>query len=158
MWIENKIYREDLENLVSDSCIPWEDFREARFFITGGTGLIGSTLINSLVFANLKLDLHIHITALVRDIDRARILFNAQLEVSNDLDFIVGNIEELPDIGENYDYCVYIENERPAKNTYFYYGVLTYMKLDLPIINVLNIPVFTRTNKIYKFTTTVPLE
>lgn len=61
-------------------------------------------------------------------------------------------------VGENYDYCVYIENERPAKNTYFYYGVLTYMKLDLPIINVLNIPVFTRTNKIYKFTTTVPLE
>lgn len=61
-------------------------------------------------------------------------------------------------LGENYNYCVYIENERPAKNTYFSYGVLTYMKLDLPIINILNIPVFTRTNKIYKFTTTVPLE
>lgn len=57
----------------------------------------------------------------------------------------------------NYNYCIYIETETPQKNTYYSYGVLTYMKLDLPIINILNIPVFTRTNKIYKFTSTAPL-
>ncbi len=60
-------------------------------------------------------------------------------------------------LGYNYNYCVYIETENPQKNTYYSYGVLTYMKLDLPIINILNIPVFTRTNKIYKFTSTDPL-
>lgn len=127
MWIENKIYREDLENLVSDSCIPWEDFREARFFITGGTGLIGSTLISSLVFANLKLDLHIHITALVRNIDKARMLFNVQLEVSNDLEFIQGNIEELPDIGENYDYIVHAAS--PTASKFFAFNPVETIKI-----------------------------
>lgn len=58
----------------------------------------------------------------------------------------------------NYNYCIYIETETPEKNTYYSYGVLTYMKLDLPIINILNIPVFTRTNKIYKFTSTLPVQ
>lgn len=57
----------------------------------------------------------------------------------------------------NYNYCVYIETETPIKGTFYSYGVLTYMKLDLPIINILNIPVFTRTNKIYKFTDVKPL-
>ena len=56
-------------------------------------------------------------------------------------------------LGENYNYCVYITEEKPKKHTYFNYGVLTYMTIDLPIINNLRFPVFTRTNKIYKFTT-----
>lgn len=57
----------------------------------------------------------------------------------------------------SFNYCVYIETETPQKDTYYSYGVLTYMKLDLPIINILNIPVFTRTNSIYKFTSTAPI-
>ena len=57
----------------------------------------------------------------------------------------------------NYKYCVYIEEENPAKDQYFTYGVLTYMQIDLPLINMLNIPIFTRTNQIYKFTSTKPL-
>lgn len=52
----------------------------------------------------------------------------------------------------NYKYCIYHETDKPAKNTYYEYGVLTYMNIDLPFINRINIPIFTKTNKIYKFT------
>ena len=53
---------------------------------------------------------------------------------------------------ENYRYCVYIDNKKPTKNGYYIYGVLTYMNLDLPIINVINLPVFTKSNRMFKFT------
>ena len=49
-------------------------------------------------------------------------------------------------------YCIYIDNEKPSKNSYYTYGVLTYMNIDLPFIKRINIPVFTKTNRIYKFT------
>ena len=58
---------------------------------------------------------------------------------------------------ENYRYCVYIDNENPQKDGYYHYGVLTYMNLELPVINRLNIPVFAKTNRLYKFTTAAPL-
>lgn len=62
------------------------------------------------------------------------------------------NMYLIDSLNENYRYCIYIDNLNPESGTYYTYGVLTYMNLDLPIINILNIPVFTRTNRIYKFT------
>jgi len=51
-----------------------------------------------------------------------------------------------------YRYCIYIDKETPKSGEYYQYGVLTYMNINLPFINRINIPVFTRTNRIYKFT------
>ena len=53
----------------------------------------------------------------------------------------------------HYYYCIYISNPNPGKGTKYNYGVLTFMKLDLPVVNQLKINVFTKTNDIYKFTT-----
>jgi len=53
----------------------------------------------------------------------------------------------------DFRYCIYVDDETPSKDGYYTYGVLTYMNLDLPIVSRINIPVFTRTNYIYKFTT-----
>ena len=53
---------------------------------------------------------------------------------------------------ENYKYCIYIDTLNPQKGSYYTYGVLTYMNLDLPIIDVIDLPVFSRTNRLYKFT------
>ena len=51
-----------------------------------------------------------------------------------------------------FKYCVYSNNLSPSAGTYYQYGVLTYMNIDIPFVNKINIPVFTRTNLIYKFT------
>ncbi len=63
------------------------------------------------------------------------------------------NMYLIDSLGENYKYCVYIDDLNPQKGSYYTYGVLTYMNLNLPIINVIDIPVFSRTNRLYKFTT-----
>lgn len=51
-----------------------------------------------------------------------------------------------------YKYCIYIDNVNPSKGEYYTYGVVTYMNINLPFVNKINIPVFTKTNRIYKFT------
>ena len=56
--------------------------------------------------------------------------------------------------GVTYSYCIYIDLENPKSGEYYNYGVLTYMSIDFPLLNVVNFPVFTRTNEIYKFTNT----
>lgn len=53
---------------------------------------------------------------------------------------------------ENYRYCIYIDNKKPPKNGHYIYGVLTYMNLDLPLVDIINFPVFTKTNRMFKFT------
>lgn len=53
-----------------------------------------------------------------------------------------------------FQYCIYIDNEEPGAGEYYSYGVLTYMNIDLPIINLIEIPIFTKTNQIYKFSDT----
>lgn len=50
-----------------------------------------------------------------------------------------------------FKYCIYIDNVDPENGSYYTYGVLTFMNIDLPIVKRINIPVFTKTNRIYKF-------
>jgi len=50
-------------------------------------------------------------------------------------------------MGKN-GYCVYFCNE----NDYYYYRIRTNLMFNIPIINeVLNIPVYSNTNRLYKF-------
>lgn len=58
--------------------------------------------------------------------------------------------------GQDYSYCIYIDNESPMAGDYYKYGVLTYMEIDLPLISLVNFRVFTKTNSIYKFTNVQP--
>ena len=68
----------------------------------------------------------------------------------------------------NFRYCIYIDRTiennggivsgGPQGKELYKYGVLTYMNLDLPLVDRINIPVFTRTNYIYKYTTNNKLE
>ena len=52
----------------------------------------------------------------------------------------------------SYDYCVYVDRVVTPKDEYYLFGVLTYINLDLPVINNLKLRVFSKSNRMYKFT------
>ena len=58
MWINNKIFREDLERLITCEYIPWEKLRDKTVLVTGATGVIGFNLISGLNYANIKRNLN----------------------------------------------------------------------------------------------------
>lgn len=53
-----------------------------------------------------------------------------------------------------YKYCVYYfdRDTEDRKNNYYSYGVITYIKIDFPIVNLfIKIPLYSKSNRIYRF-------
>jgi nucleoside-diphosphate-sugar epimerase len=57
----------DLERALAQAPATWEELRGARIFVTGGTGFIGSWLLETLLWANDRLSLGASVVVLTRD-------------------------------------------------------------------------------------------
>lgn len=103
---KENIFQEDIRNVAKAEFIPWEMLAGKTLFVTGATGLIGATLINALNYAGKIRNLNLHIVALVRDKKRAEERFKDIL-ADGILSFVVGNVEQLPDIDTPIDYIIH---------------------------------------------------
>ena len=57
----------DLEHILNHTQDIWENFRDSRIFITGGTGFFGCWLLESFAWANYKLQLNAEAVILTRN-------------------------------------------------------------------------------------------
>ena len=73
-----EILREDME-ILSNSNLPFHQYRNSTFLITGSTGLIGSLLIKNLLFCNKKFSLNLKIIAVIRNEKKAKNIFKEYL-------------------------------------------------------------------------------
>ena len=117
MWLENPIFREDMEYIAGVDFVPWEKLRGKTLFITGATGLIGFNLISALVYMNLKRDIPLKIFALVRDETKARARFAEILAEGAPLQFVLGDLEHIPVVDEKVDYIIH--GGSPTASRYF---------------------------------------
>lgn len=60
---------EDLNSILDRGRPLWPDLKNARFFITGGTGFIGTWLLESFVWLNDRLDLNMSAVVLTRNVE-----------------------------------------------------------------------------------------
>lgn len=104
--ITNKQLCLDMNYISSVEFIPWDRFKDKTVLITGATGLIGYTLVNSLMYANQKMHLNLKVLALVRDWERAQERFK-EISDNNALEYILGNVEELPQISQPVDFIIH---------------------------------------------------
>lgn len=116
MWANNRTFHEDMEWISAADFIPWNRLQKCRIFVTGATGLIGSTLVEALLYANQKKELGMQVEALVRDENRARERFRDQLaQGTAQLRFITGSIEKLPEINGQVDYIIHGASQTSSK-------------------------------------------
>ena len=113
MTMCNKIYQEDMEFIANFPSIEWEKLCNKTILVTGGTGLIGSTLINALLYANDKKGLNLQVVALVRNVAKAQAMFAE----NNSLKFVIGTVEDLPKFDMQIDYIVH--GASPTASTFF---------------------------------------
>ncbi len=66
----NTLYREDLA-YVAGLDLPWEQLQDKSIMISGATGMIGSFLIDVLMYCNEKRNLNCHVYALGRSMEKA---------------------------------------------------------------------------------------
>ncbi len=68
-----QVFDEDLNNILERSETDLRTLKQARMFVTGGTGYIGRWLLATLCRANRELALDMRMTVLSRDPDRFRV-------------------------------------------------------------------------------------
>ena len=107
------VYIEDYEYILQSDFIPFENLQTATVLISGGTGLIGSTLINALLYANQTRGFHTRILAVVRNSEKAK----SMLRQDEGLVLLKGSVENLPVITEPVDYIVHAAS--PTSSRFF---------------------------------------
>lgn len=109
---ENVKYREDLE--ITLNAIPTvERLRGKCVFVAGATGLIGSFLVEVLLYANETRKVGIQIVAHSRKYERLVARFGAERE---DLEYVIGDICEPISNEKRFDYVIHLaSNAYPEK-------------------------------------------
>lgn len=73
--MKNKILKEDVRQFAEHFEL-WEQLRGKTFLVTGATGLIGSVMIKCLMELNRQKSLGIQVFAIVRDVEKAKVIFD----------------------------------------------------------------------------------
>ena len=76
MLLDNRLYTEDIE-YVAGLSLPWEKLRGSSVLITGATGMIGSFLVDVIMYKNQKDRLNCVVYPVSRNEEKARERFAA---------------------------------------------------------------------------------
>lgn len=105
------ITMQDMQAICNTQSIDWEKFRDKTILVTGGTGLIGTTIVNSLAYAKRIRNLDLRIICPVRNIEKAK------ERLDNDIHLISWSIEKKIELDENIDYIIHAAN--PTASAFF---------------------------------------
>lgn len=110
------IFWEDLSKIIDVEFIDWDRLKGASFFITGATGLIGTTIVKALAFINKKRNLGLHIKALVRNEDKARARF-FDCQEDGLIEYSVGSVEDFDygNVEGTVDYIIHGASQTASK-------------------------------------------
>lgn len=117
MWIDNKVFQDDMKSITEAIYIPWHRLKGKTILVTGATGLIGFNLVSALAYAHLYKGISIEILALVRNQEKAEVRFHEILATGFPLKFIVGDLNHIPKIDVHVDYIIH--GGSPTASKYF---------------------------------------
>lgn len=102
--------REDLDHILAHTAALWEELRDARIFLTGGTGFFGCWLLESFAFANAELQLGARAVVLTRSLDRFR-RKAPQLAENPAIDFLQGSVTEFDFPDAHFSHVIHAATE-----------------------------------------------
>jgi dTDP-glucose 4,6-dehydratase len=104
----------DLERMLRSAPGLWEHYRDARLFVTGGTGFFGGWLLEALTFASDRLGLGARATVLTRDPARFR-LRRPHLAEHPAVSLVEGDVLALEPLGERFTHVIHAATAASAR-------------------------------------------
>jgi nucleoside-diphosphate-sugar epimerase len=104
----------DLDHILNETRPLWEEMRNQRIFITGGTGFFGCWLLESFSHINRQLSLNAQATVLTRD-PAAFAMKCPHLAADPALAFVTGDVRSFAFPDGNFHYVIHAANEASAK-------------------------------------------
>ncbi|RGW18777.1 NAD-dependent epimerase/dehydratase family protein [Ruminococcus sp. AF13-28] len=108
-----KIEIEDYEYVNSFEEISWDSLKYKTILVTGATGLIGSTLIKTLIYVSQKKNLEISIMGIYRNEKKLERVYK-DIDIKKVI-FVKGDVLNFPNIKEEVDYVVHAANPTSSK-------------------------------------------
>lgn len=105
--------KDDLEAVFQQSQIVWPMLRGAQILMTGGTGFIGCWLLETLSYADSKLDLRLRVTVLVRNWD-AFVKKAPHLARYPAFEFVIGDVTELETLPGDFTHVIHAATDASA--------------------------------------------
>ena len=132
------VLQEDFD-YISDNCAALSQLNGCNVLVTGATGVVGSLIVKTLAYCNVKRDLHIGILLFARGADKAREIFGSILDEPN-VRLFIGDInnEIIMDMPVGY----IIHGANPTASKFF---------VTNPVETIMT--TLTGTNNILKFAT-----
>jgi dTDP-glucose 4,6-dehydratase len=109
---------QDLQHIFQHTQAVWPRLAGSNIFLTGGTGFVGSWLLESLLWANRQLDLRARMLVLTRD-PAAFGARRTNLARSPDVEFLTGDLKtfSLPSRQLHYVIHAAVEHQAPGQNS-----------------------------------------
>lgn len=102
--------KNDLNHILKHTETLWEELRNKRIFITGGTGFFGCWFLESFAWANEKLDLNSEILVLTRNFEKFKIKAPHFTE-NKHIKFHIGDVRNFEFPKGIFDYIIHAATE-----------------------------------------------
>lgn len=112
--MDNNPLAEDLDRILTHTRDLWEDLRDQRIFITGGTGFFGCWLLESFAWANEKLNLNAEAMVLTRNY-KAFLKKVPHLATCPAIKFQIGDIRDFEFPEGQFPFVIHAATEASAK-------------------------------------------
>jgi nucleoside-diphosphate-sugar epimerase len=103
--------RDDVDHILKQTAHLWSTARDKSVFLTGGTGFVGSWLLESFLAANERFGLNASITVLSRDPERF-LERHSYLKAQKNLDFLEGRITDFSFPSGNFELIIHAATEQ----------------------------------------------
>jgi nucleoside-diphosphate-sugar epimerase len=142
--ITNKLYQEDIA-IIASCDLSWKTLKNSKILITGATGLIGTFLIDLLMYRNSNFNDNIIIYAVGRNQEKAKVIFKEYFNSSYFI-FIEQDIRSPIGLNDDIDYIIH-----GASNTHpIAYAKESINTILLSVMGTKNILDFAYTHKVQR--------
>lgn len=114
--MQNPLVKSDVEEILDKTKLLWEELKEKKIFLTGGTGFFGMWILESFAAANEKFNLNSEMTVLTRNEEDFKQKF-PHLGSNRAINFCKGDIKNFSFPTGSFDYVIHMA-ATPAKATF----------------------------------------